>query len=50
MPAETHMERQSLDRDAVLQLVREQLADILEGENGLLFLLGLMFLLLWIGR
>lgn len=30
MPAETHMERQSLDRDAVLQLVREQLADILE--------------------
>ncbi len=32
VPAETHMERQSLDRDAVLQLVREQLADILEGD------------------
>lgn len=32
MPAETHMERQSLDRDAVLQLVKEQLADIMECE------------------
>ncbi len=30
VPAETHMERQSLDRDTVLQLVKEQLADILE--------------------
>ena len=32
MPAETHMERQSLDRDAVLQLVKEQLADIMESD------------------
>ena len=32
MPAETHMERQSLDRDAVLHLVKEQLADIMECE------------------
>ena len=32
MPAETHMERQSLDRDAVLQLVEAQLADIIESD------------------
>lgn len=32
VPAETHMERQSLDRDAVLQLVKEQLADIMESD------------------
>ena len=32
MPAETHMERQSLDRDAVLQLLKEQLADIMESD------------------
>ena len=32
MPAETDMERQSLDRDAVLQLVKEQLADIMESD------------------
>ena len=32
MAAETHMERQSLDRDAVLQLVKEQLADIMESD------------------
>ena len=32
MPAETDMERQSLDRDAVLQLLKEQLADIMESD------------------
>ena len=32
VPAETHMERQSLDRAAVLQLVKEQLADIMESD------------------
>lgn len=32
MPAETHMERQTLDRATVLQLVKEQLADILESD------------------
>lgn len=30
MPAETHVDRGPLDRDGVFQLVREQLADILE--------------------
>ncbi|MEZ5380686.1 MAG: phosphopantetheine-binding protein [Microthrixaceae bacterium] len=32
MPAETHMERQPLDRPTVVALVKEQLADILERE------------------
>ncbi|MHB8437865.1 MAG: phosphopantetheine-binding protein [Acidimicrobiales bacterium] len=30
MPAETHVEKGPLDRSAVFQLVRDQLADILE--------------------
>lgn len=32
MPAETHVERQPLDRRAVFELIRDQLADILEIE------------------
>lgn len=32
MPAETHIERSPLDRQAVFELIREQLADILETE------------------
>ncbi|HUZ08921.1 MAG TPA: acyl carrier protein [Acidimicrobiales bacterium] len=32
MPAETHIGRGPLDRQAVLELIREQLADILETE------------------
>ena len=32
MPAETHMERQSLDREAVLQRVTQQLAEIMESD------------------
>lgn len=32
MPAETHVEQGPLDRAAVLELIREQLADILEIE------------------
>ncbi len=34
MPAETHMEQGQPDRAAVLALIREQLADILEIEPG----------------
>lgn len=34
MPAETHVEQGPLDRDAVLQLVRDRLADILEIDPG----------------
>ena len=34
MPAETHVEQSPFDRDGVLTLVREQLADILEIEPG----------------
>jgi acyl carrier protein len=30
MPAETHSHRQPLDRDAIAELVREQLAEILD--------------------
>ncbi|MBV8985621.1 MAG: acyl carrier protein, partial [Acidimicrobiia bacterium] len=30
MPAETHVERGPLDRQQVLELIRERLADILE--------------------
>jgi acyl carrier protein len=32
LPAETHVERQPLDRRAVFELIRDQLADILEIE------------------
>ncbi len=32
MPAETHVEQGPLDRDGVVQIVRERLADILEIE------------------
>ncbi len=32
MPAETHIERGPLDRQAVFELIRDQLADILETE------------------
>ena len=32
MPAETHVERGSLDRQAIFELVRDRLADILEIE------------------
>lgn len=34
MPAETHMEQTPLDRPAILELVRDRLADILEIEPG----------------
>ena len=34
MPADTHVEQGPLDRAAVLELIREQLADILEIEPG----------------
>lgn len=34
MPAETHVEQGPLDRAAVLQLVRDRLADILEIDPG----------------
>ena len=34
MPAETHVEQGPLDRQAVLDLIRERLADILEIEPG----------------
>lgn len=34
MPAETHVEQGPMDRAAVLQLVRDRLADILEIEPG----------------
>ena len=34
MPAETHVEQGPLDRQGVLDLVRERLADILEVEPG----------------
>lgn len=34
MPAETHVEQGPIDRDEVLTLVRERLADILEIEPG----------------
>ena len=32
MPAETHVERAPLDRQAVFELIRDRLADILEIE------------------
>ena len=34
MPAETHVEKGPMDRDAVLELIRDLLADILEIEPG----------------
>ena len=34
MPAETHVEQSPLDRQAVLDLIRDRLADILEIEPG----------------
>ncbi len=34
MPAETHIERGPLDRQAVFELIRDQLADILETDPG----------------
>ena len=34
MPAETHVERGPLDRQAVFELIRDRLADILEIEPG----------------
>ena len=34
MPAETHVERGPLDRQAVFELIRDRLADILEVEPG----------------
>lgn len=34
MPAETHVERGPLDREQVLELIRDRLADILEREPG----------------
>ncbi len=34
MPAETHVERGPLDRQAVFELIRDQLADILEIDPG----------------
>ncbi len=34
MPAETHVEKGPLDRDQVLQIIRDRLADILEIEPG----------------
>ena len=34
MPAETHMEQSPLDRQAVLDLIRDRLADILEIDPG----------------
>ena len=34
MPAETHVERGPLDRQAVFELIRDQLADILETDPG----------------
>ena len=34
MPAETHIERAPLDRQAVFELIRDQLADILETDPG----------------
>ena len=34
MPAETHVERAPLDRQAVFELIRDRLADILEIEPG----------------
>jgi acyl carrier protein len=34
VPAETHIERAPLDRQAVFELIRDQLADILETDPG----------------
>ena len=34
MPAETHVERPPMDRNAVFELIRDRLADILEIEPG----------------